>query len=184
MSDTRVGVSFSEAMSGQVAMGAGDPPAGAASSQAATLVMRGDITVGDIDVFVENPSHYGKLDVQFDWPPFGSGLDGSGGVFNLFSPSDDPDLRLMVYEWPAIHQGRHYYFAGRKNVRHHPLRDAWSDTTTLYVQVHEGTNTSGALVASGILKLSMSDFVRMLTTFKAVEPKTPADSVRALTKFG
>lgn len=184
ISDARTGVSFHEAMTGGFAMGPDDPAVGAGSPHATALSMRGHIAIDDIDAFVENPEHAAQLDVRFDWSPFGYDLDGSNGVFNLFSPSGEPDMRLMVYEWPASHQGRQYYFAGKKNVKHDPLRDIWRETTTLFTRLHDGPDATGPVIGAGILTLSMPEFLKMLSTFRAVDARTPADAARALAKFG
>jgi hypothetical protein len=184
MSDTRIGISFHEVMSGNVTRGETDPSAGESAAHASPLVMRGQITIDDIDRFVEDPDHVGRLDVRYDWSPFGIDLEASGGVFNLFSPSDDPNTRLMVYEWPAKHDGRSYYFAGQKHVTHHPVRDVWKDTTTLYTALHEGTDPLGPVVGAGIIKLSVPQLIHMVGTFRAVDSSSAEDSMRAITKFG
>jgi hypothetical protein len=184
VSDTRVGLAFHEVMAGPFGADATDPAQGAAAANAVELVMRGAITIRDVDVFIENPSHVGRLDVRFDWPPFGTDLDGSGGVFNLLRSSGEPDLKLMVYQWPAAHQGKSYYFAGEKHVRHHHLRDVWKDTTTLYTHLHEGPDTTGPIVGAGIITLSVAELVKMVASFQPLEAQTGVDRVRAVAEFG
>ena len=66
----------------------------------------------------------------------GTGLQATSGIFNLFSPTSDPTLKLMVYEMGFQHEGKNYYFAGQKNVRQDPIFDLWKATTTLYSQIH------------------------------------------------
>jgi hypothetical protein len=119
-----------------------------------------------------------------DWAPFGSDIPAPGGVFNLFSPSGDPKLKLMVYEWPVTHQGKSYYFAGQKNVEVHPLFDLWKDTTTLYTTLHEGQDKTGKVVGAGILELTPAELMKMTGTFTALNAANAADSLRATTSFG
>jgi choline dehydrogenase-like flavoprotein len=184
MSDTRVGLSFHEVMSGPVALELTDPGAAAHSPTVADLVMRGHVTIPDMDVFIESPRHRARLDVRFDFPPWGTDLDGSGGTFNLFIAGDRPNAKLMVYEWPATHEGAPYYFAGKKRVVHDSPLDLWKDTTTLYLEVHRGTDASGPVVGAGIIGLSVAGLVHMIGTFEALDPQTSADRLRVVSEFG
>jgi hypothetical protein len=36
------------------------------------------------------------------------------GVFNLFSPADEPDIKYMIYELAFEHEGQAYYLTGRR----------------------------------------------------------------------
>jgi hypothetical protein len=119
-----------------------------------------------------------------DWAPFGVDLPALGGVFNLFSPTGDPKLKLMIYEWCVQHEGKPYYFAGQKDVQVHPLFDIWKDTTTLYTKLHEGTDKSGKVVGAGILDLTPRELMRMTGTFTALNANTVEESLRATTAFG
>lgn len=182
--DKKVGLTFREMMSGGFALGVSDPKAGAESGKSQPLTMHGTITIDDVDTFIADPHHLGRLDVQMDWAPFGSGIPAPGGVFNLFSPTGDPRLKLMVYEWGVQHEGKSYYFAGRKNVEVHPLFDLWKDTTTLYTTLHEGADKSGKIVGAGVLELTPAELMKMTGTFKALNADSAADSMRATTEFG
>ncbi len=59
------------------------------------------------------------------------------------APTDDPKLKLMVYELGFEHGGEDYYLAGKKEVKDDPGFDLWSDTTTRYTKLHKGTDKSG-----------------------------------------
>lgn len=184
MGGASAGLTFREVMSGNVAEGSTEPHAGTIAGASLPLTMRGAVTIDDVDAFIKNPDHLGRLDVTFDWEPFGFGIAAPGGVFNLFSPTSDPDLTLMVYEWPATRGGRPFYFAGRKEVRRHQLSDLWKETTTLYLQVHDGPDNSGAIVAAGIIELSLEELIKMLPTFEAQGAQSAVDRARAITEFG
>jgi cholesterol oxidase len=184
MSNDKLGFSFSEQMSGGFALGETDPATGAKNGKADVLTMHGAITIKDLEAFRTDPNHPGVLDVRMDWPPFGNDLPAPGGVFNLFSPSSDPELKLMVYEWGLQHEGQQYYFAGHKNVRVHPLLDLWKDTTTLYTQLHQGPDKTGPVVGAGIISLGAAELMRMVGTFKALNAKSAEQSAQAVAEFG
>jgi choline dehydrogenase-like flavoprotein len=184
MSDNKVGVMFSEQMSGGFALGQTDPEAGAKAGKSQVLTMHGTITIDDLDTFIADPKHLGRLDVRMDWAPFGMDLPAFGGVFNLFAPTGDPKLKLMVYEWCVQHDNKSYYFAGQKDVKVHPLFDVWRDTTTLYTTLHEGTDKTGKVVGAGILDLTPGGLIKMLGTMTALNADSIGESAKATTKFG
>lgn len=184
MSDLKLGMMFSEVMKGGFALNETDPKTGAKSGKDQPLVMHGTITIEDLETFIADPDHVGRLDVRMDWKPFGDDLPAFGGVFNLFSPTGDPKLKLMVYEWPVEHDGKSYYFAGQKDVQVHSLFDVWKDTTTLYTTLYEGTDKSGKVVGAGILELSPGELMRMAGTFTALNADSVEESLRATTMFG
>lgn len=184
MDSSKVGLTFKELMSGGFSLGETDPAAGAAKGKAEVLSMHGTITIDDIDAFISDPSHLGVLDVVMDWAPFGMRIPAPGGVFNLFSPTGDPKLKLMVYEWPVEKDGKHYYFAGHKNVQEHPVFELWKDTTTLYTQLYEGSDKTGPVVGAGIISLSVEELAKMTANFKPLNAPSPEAGLSAVTKFG
>ena len=184
MSDNKVGMMFSEVMAGGFALNQTDPEAGAKAGKSQVLTMHGTITIEDLDGFIADPKHLGRLDVRMDWAPFGVDIPALGGVFNLFSPTGDPKLKLMVYEWGVTHDNKSYYFAGQKDVQVHPLFDVWKDTTTLYTKLYEGIDKTGKVVGAGILELTPSQLMKMTGTFTALNAGSVAESLRATTAFG
>lgn len=160
------------------------PKAGAKKGANDILVMHGTVTIDDIDRFTTDPGHLGKLDVVMDWPSFGTGLPAPGGVFNLFSPTGDPKLKLMVYEWGVQYGGKDYYFAGQKDVQVHPVLEVWHDTTTLHTQLHQGKDKTGPVVGAGIISLSFGELLKMGQHFKALNAPSAEAGVAAIAKFG
>lgn len=184
MNSDKLGMMFSEVMSGGFSLNQTDPEAGAKAGKSQPLTMRGAITIDDLDAFIADPEHLGQLDVRMDWAPFGTDIPAPGGVFNLFSPTGDPKLKLMVYEWGMTHDNKSYYFAGQKNVQVHPLFDVWKDTTTLYTTLHEGEDKTGQVVGAGILELTPGELVKMVGTFTALNANSVGESLKATTEFG
>ncbi|MBI3373150.1 MAG: hypothetical protein HY017_15590 [Betaproteobacteria bacterium] len=186
MATGMLGFTFSEVMSGGIALGETDPAQGLAKGKAAhtILAMHNTIVIEDLDRFISDPTHLGSISGSIDWPPFGQGIPCPTGVFNLFSPTGDPSLKLMIYELAFEHSGQSYYLAGHKEVRVHPLLDLWTDTTTLYSQIHQGTNKSGPIIAAGIVSLGPLDLLKMVRTFKAINASGPKEEAEAVAKFG
>src|SRR5215216_893527 len=117
MSSQTVGIAFREVMSGGFALGATDPAEGEQKGRAegSEMTMHASIMIDDVDRFIAEPEHPGGLTGSIDFTPFGAGIAAPTGVFNLFNPTDDPKLKLMVYELGFQHDGKSYYVAGQKN---------------------------------------------------------------------
>lgn len=186
MSTSTVGISFKETMTGGFSLGATDPKEGRKEGRKKgnRLELHGTITIDDLDRFISDPDHTGSLAGTVDFTPWGDGMAGSGGIFNLFKPTDDPDLKLMVYELPFSHGGQSYYLAGQKDVRDDPIWDLWKQTTTLYTHLYQGTDKSGPVVGAGVLSLGVVDLIKLVSTLRAPGASGPVESAEAIAKFG
>ena len=181
------GFTFREKMSGGFALGETDPKTGAKTGETAgnTFTMHGTINIDDLDKFMTDPGHNGSITGAIDFAPLGLNLSSTSGVFNLFSPTDDPKMKYMVYEMGFnASDGKPYYMAGRKEVKDAPLTDMWTATTTLYTQLHQGTDKSGAVVGAGVLTLKMGDLLAMIPTMHATNTTSPEQAAETVTKFG
>src|SRR5688572_25873108 len=107
---TRTGFTFSETMAGPFAMGETEPQRGATSDS--RLTMHATIDIDDLDRFVADANHTGRLSGRVEFPPLGGEVRAETGVFNLFSPATAPGTKLMVYELALPG----YYLAGKKHV--------------------------------------------------------------------
>ncbi|HWX56070.1 MAG TPA: patatin-like phospholipase family protein [Verrucomicrobiae bacterium] len=186
MQDDGVGICFSETMSGGLTLGVTDPQAGHTQGEHAKTIftMRATINVPDAAKFAADPQHQGQITGNVSYPAFGNNIPCKNGVFKLFSPTDDPRLKLMVYELGFEHSGKDYYMAGRKEVREDPVLDAWKQTTTLYTTLHEGRDSSGNIVGAGILQLGMAELINLVRTMHATNASTVEEKSHALTQFG
>ena len=109
----------------------------------------------------------------------------AGGEFRLFAPDDEVDVQHMTYRLPlAADDGREWFLTGIKVIDRGQLRDLWHDTTTLYVDIHEGTDDSGPVVYRGVLEISMHDFTRQLRTMKVDNAQSESQRLRLLARFG
>lgn len=60
----------------------------------------------------------------------------------------------------------------------------WPATTTLYTVIRQGHRLDGPIVATGIVRLRMSDFLRQLLTFRIMGESDPAREAQAIARFG
>lgn len=184
--DSPPGVSFRETMAGGFALGETDPGKGErAGKQAGTrLTMNAAVTIRDLDRFVADPGHLGELAGHVSFPPLGENLPCKKGVFNLFSPADQPKTKWMVYEMGFEHGGKSYYLVGKKEVRDDPGLDLWKDTTTLFTRLHEGEDASGPVVGAGVLSLGPKEILGLASTITAQNAGSAASQAAVVLKFG
>jgi cholesterol oxidase len=69
-------------------------------------------------------------------------------------------------------------------VRDHGNFDVWGSTSTLYTVIRHGHTRAGAVIATGIINILIPDFMKQLTTFKAIGANTEIQRLEALDKFG
>ncbi|MGH8322100.1 MAG: patatin-like phospholipase family protein, partial [Gammaproteobacteria bacterium] len=179
------GISFRETMAGDFALDATDPNDGAArgKTDGLRLTMHATINIQDLHAFILDPQHSGSITGHIDFPPFGENIPAFGGMFQLFAPSNEAKLKWMVYELAFKHQGKSYYLAGKKHVRAGSIFRMWSDTTTLYTQLHAGPDASGPVVGAGVLTLGVGDLFRLMSTFHATNADSFGVRLRAITAF-
>ena len=176
------GVTWSETFTGWLAFGQTD------FNQAMLPEHREPTTAG---VSVAIPNLNGFLDAQSDGgirdaaalpaevtegyircDPFGGELSVRSGIFRAFVPAGQAEPRdalhlRMRYELALEGPGdRTYTCEGFKLLENDPGYDSWSDTTTLFVTIHDG----GEPVAVGVLRISPLAFMRELTTFRGSGP--------------
>jgi hypothetical protein len=173
-------------MEGGFAMGANDPEVGRrqAEKAGAELTMRATIRIEDLDAFLADPRHPGRITGTVSHPDLGQDLPASTGVFRLFSPTAGPKAKQMVYEFGFRAGGRPLYLAGRKEVRDDSGFDMLKDTTTLFTTLHLGSDARGPVIGAGILRLGLGDFGKLLTTIRATEARSPAEGAAAILRFG
>jgi len=80
--------------------------------------------------------------------------------------------------------GKQYYFEGYKEIKQDDGLDVWSDTTTLYITVYDGGDTSSQVVGKGILHIKPKDFMRQMTTFQVTGAKDKFQRLDAVARFG
>ena len=178
----RAGLTFSEVMAGKFSLDATDPERGA-SSATDRLVLRATLTIPGMDAFVRDPAHEGTLEGSVTFPRLGTALPLQGGRFNLFAPSGDPNLKLMVYRGTVVSGGRLYTLHGEKHVRRGSMLRGWPDTTTLRCRLHEGGDAEGPVAGAGILRIGIGGFARQLLSFRTVNGSSTRARTGAMLGF-
>lgn len=178
---------FTEEMKGFVAFGEADPEAGFEQGREndTDLMFHLTIDVQGVNRFVTHPDHVAAARGWVQGSAIGGRQPVVDGMFNLFVFEDDPRVRFMRYR---LHLGgdQPLTLLGEKEVHDDPGWDAWSDLTTLHTRLvpgHVDWGDDGDPVATGLLRIHMSDFLRQLTTFRTEGP-TLADRTAALARFG
>ena len=180
------GIFFRETMSGGFSLDTADPESGKKQGNRAgnELTIHVEVTIDDIDQFVEQPRHAGYLAGTIDFPPLGMGMKADHGIFNLFSPTDGPRTKHMIYELGFEHLNQHYYLAGKKIIRDDPMFDLWDDTTTLHTLLYQGRDASGEVIGAGILTLGVKDLLKLISSMEILDPLLETDKLATLSKFG
>ncbi|KDM93104.1 alpha/beta fold hydrolase [Photobacterium galatheae] len=193
-----VGLRFTETMRGYFSAGmtaTGDELAGyldaarqgrrAGTDMSFTLTIASD----DLDAMLANSQHpaeitHGTVVCQaLSSEP----LTISSGEFRLFEQLPaQPDIRQMRYRVRLKAQnGEVYFLDGFKQIQDDPdTLDLWSDTTTLYVRVYQGTDENGTLVGKAVLTISPTDFFHQLTTIEITNTKERDEKLAVIARFG
>jgi len=193
-------LSFTEELKGFVTAGELDFERGAAEGRknGTNLQFKLTITVDGVNRFVTRPEHDAAAVGTLQGVALGGEFPVERGVFNLLVDESDSSVKSMFYRL-FFHDAEHrpLTLSGRKVVRDDPGIDVWSDTTTLFTRILRGHVTEeeeraaeadaqhfGQMVmASGILRIHLTDFLRQLTTLR-VEGPTLADRTSAAVRFG
>jgi predicted acylesterase/phospholipase RssA len=187
MANETPGFTFREKMSGGFALGETDPQTGEKLGHDAgnIFTMHGTINIDDLERFMSDPGHAGSITGQIDFTPLGLSLPSTKGVFNLFSPTNNPTMKYMVYELGFnASDGKSYYMAGKKEVKQAPITDMWKATTTLYTQLYEGPDKTGTVIGAGVLTLGVEDLLAMIPTMHATNTTSPVQAAETTTRFG
>lgn len=188
---TPVAFRFTEEMKGFISPGQHTFQQGydEGKTQGLALMFHLTIAMDDLDAFIADPAHQAQAIGYLDGSYIGGQRPVLVGDFNLFADSGDADRKTMLYRLHFENaSGEPLTLSGRKDIRDDFGFDAWSDTTTLYVNLHAGhvdaeTEGAASILASGILHIKVRDFLHQLTTFRADAP-TLAGRLDAIQRFG
>ena len=182
-------LSFTETLRGFVGSGFQPPnyllgeEAGRMSGTAAEFVIT--ITTPNLDEFLIDKRHTaiasGTLRVTGFTGPDGAQI--RKGIFNLYVTKLHHNFyqREMLYFLPFTGaDGNEYHLEGYKDIRDHGTFDTWGSTTTLYTVIRVA---GGPIVATGILKVGLRDFLHLLTTFHVTGTNNPALKAVKMARF-
>ncbi|MDQ3491939.1 MAG: patatin-like phospholipase family protein [Chloroflexota bacterium] len=198
---------FTEEMKGFVTLGEDDFQRGHDMGKAAgtPLMVHLTITLDGVRRFVVEPQHLGQAEGWVHCEALGGRLPVERGTFNLFVDQGDPTQKWMHYRLMVRSpDGEPLTVSGHKVVRDDPGFDVWDDTSTLYTRVYRGhvepgdekgfgANAAGknrvageaaeTIVAAGIIRVLLLDFLHQLTTFE-VEGADTMERAAVMAQFG
>ncbi|WGV26142.1 alpha/beta hydrolase [Halotia branconii] len=145
------------------------------------------VTSDDLDKMLTDESHKAKMFGTVTAPALSpQPLTVTDGEFNLFIVDPDSvNTRRMVYRMKmTAEDGQVYYFEGFKVVHNDPGFDLWTDTTTLYITVHDGDSQSSPVMGQGILKILPADFLHQMSTLQVTNTTSPQQKLEETARFG
>jgi hypothetical protein len=69
-------------------------------------------------------------------------------------------------------------------VRDDPGFDLWRDTTTLFTRLHDGSDTTAPILASGVLTLGMAELLRLVASMEVTNARSLGEKAVTLARFG
>jgi len=193
MKDAEIGVTFREKMIGGFALGVTDPKEGMkkkvrlkkkGKAEGTKLSLNVAIIVHDLRKFISNVKHTGLIFGNIDFSAFGGKILAKSGKFNLFSPTDDADLKVLVYELSFEYNGDDYFLSGKKMIRDDPGFDLWKDTTTLFTHMHRGSDKIGTIVGAGILELKPRELMKLISSMHITNAAPTKEKIKSTREFG
>jgi len=183
-----VGVRFTETMKGHFSKGNLDyKEADEAGKSDDPFRFVLTIQADDLDKLVADEHYLSNMVGSVEAPMLSpEPLTVTNGKFTLFvrNPSE-PGTKNMIYHMGlTARDGTQYWFEGFKVIRDDKGLDLWSDTTTLYITVWQGTSNTGPLVGRGILYIAPDDFIKQLTTTKITNAPNKVTEAKDLVRFG
>lgn len=145
------------------------------------------ISTNDLSEMLRGQEHEGRMEGSVHAPALSPHpLSVADGTFNLFVvDSDEPGTHRMRYRMTMTSQeGRDYYLDGFKRIHDDPGFDLWSDTTTLYITVHEGSDAEAPVLGTGKVTIRPDDFMKQLTTMEVTGAANHTEQLRSLSSFG
>jgi cholesterol oxidase len=153
------------------------------------LAMRLNMHVPDVPRFWSEDEHRGESTGTIICPGLGGELAVHAGHFNLLSGAHGPGHEHMTYLMQFSDRlGRPVTLTGYKEL----IRgggDPWEETTLLLTQLHrgwieEGDDWDRDVIAAGLLRIRLTDFLRQLTTFRPGPHNSVTGAIVAMTTFG
>lgn len=184
------GVCFTETMHGHFQLGEtesfqrGDT-AGRQSASSFRFILT--IQSSDLEAMINEPDHAARLSGTVVAPALHPRpLTVPSGLFNLFvRKPQEANTRNMRYRFPMrAEDGKQYFLSGFKVIRDDRGIDIWSDCTTLFITVREGSDESGRVLGMGILRLTPRDVADLVQTIQILDVGDRIERLKWLGRFG
>jgi len=182
----KVGIRFSETMSGYLAVGVEDFEKGEkkGKEQDNALSFNVTIEIENVPDFIKLSGQEAKMSGTVSYKPLGQNLPIHEGVFTLFKPDEASGTRQMTYSfWFTGNDGVDYSLYGYKVIHDDPGIDALEDMTRLFTRIYKGKQVEGAPIGSGILIFHLLSFPSMLASFEVTNTLSPITKIRTISAF-
>jgi uncharacterized protein (DUF362 family) len=182
----KVGLRFSETMSGYLAEGVEDFGEGEkkGKQQENTLSFDVVIEVESVSDFIKLSGQKAKMSGTISYKLLGQNLPIHEGVFTLFKPDAASGTRQMTYSfWFTGNDGADYCLYGYKVIHDDPGIDVFDDMTRLFTRIYKGRQAGGAPIGSGILVFHLLSFPSMLASFEVTNTLSPITKLRTISAF-
>jgi cholesterol oxidase len=184
------GIEFTETMRGFLARGVTDDYKKGferGKQEGSPFEFTVTVSVDDVEQMIQDPQHTARMTGTVTAPVVSNdALKVKEGRFHLLVRDPEAPLtRKMVYKLElTTSDGAPYYMEGFKLIHDDMVIDIWADTTTLYVDLHEGSDASGTLLGKGMVHIKLKDFQKQLLGMRAINTSSKLEGVKALARFG
>ena len=182
----KVGLRFSETMSGYLAEGVVDFEEGEKKGQEQDNPLSFDVAIEieSVSDFIKLSGQEAKMSGTISYKPLGQNLPIRDGVFTLFKPDPASGTRQMTYSfWFTGSDGDDYLLYGFKVIHDDPGMDVLEDMTRLFTRIYNRRRINGTPVGSGILTFRLLDFPSMLASFEVTNTLSPITKLRTISAF-
>jgi len=182
----KIGLRFSEKMSGYLTAGEEDFEEGARTGERQNnpCAFQVTIQIEDVEDFTKLSGRKARLTGTFSYPPFGQELPIRQGVFGLFRPDPTTAKRHMTYSFVFTGKdGQEYFLQGYKVIYDDPGIDLMEDMTKLFTRIYRGNSSAGSLYGSGILRFRIQSLPSMLASFTVTNASSLPAKMKAFSQF-
>ncbi len=182
----KVGLQFSEKMSGYLTEGETDFVQGERLGKDRNTPLAFEVTVHieEVDEFIKLFGRKAQLTGTISYPPLGKNLPIRDGVFGLFRPDPATAKRRMTYSFGFTgDDGQDYFLSGYKVIYDDPKFDLLEDMTKLFTRIYRGNSTEGPLYGSGILLFRLWSLPSMMTSFEVTNTGSLGAKFKATSQF-
>ena len=185
--EKKIGLKFSEKMSGYIAPGAADFQDGEnlGEKQNDFLLMDLCITIEDVDDFCKISCRKALLDGTLSYRPLGQNLPIRRGEFILFRPDQKSGKRHMTYSFQFTgNDNNDYFLYGYKVIYDDPGKvDMIDDLTSLFTRIHKGQTEASPVFGSGIVHFKLLNLPAMVASFEVINTHSLLTKLKAMKEF-
>ncbi|WP_224248491.1 GMC oxidoreductase [Hyalangium gracile] len=184
------GLRFSESLRGFISSAVDEDHRAAADPDrpgASELRFIITVLVEDLDALLTDPRHPMAVTGCVMAPALSQKpLTVTRGTLNvLIEDPNRPGYKQLRYGLHLLSEsGEHFFLEGFKQLTDNPGIDFWEDTTTLFITVRRGEGPGAPPAYKGVLRISVEDFARQVSTFRVTQAQSVQEQLSAVARFG